>query len=112
MDAVDLYVLDVVADDIEDLDGIMRTLNSDSEIGWHRVRGRYFTRAEIVQSLSRLIREDLVIVALLAPNGTTLADTSPRQLPPGSYDDAWFAMTTRGRVRHSNWHPEPISESE
>lgn len=109
-DTLDLYVLDAVADDIEGLDAILRTLNSDSAGGWRRSRGRPFTREEIVQSLSRLIRADLIRVALLTPNGTTLEDISVGQLPPASYDDAWFSMTQRGRLRHSNWDPEVPAE--
>ena len=35
-DRPELYVLNALADDIEDLSAIMRTLNSDSAIGWHR----------------------------------------------------------------------------
>jgi len=111
-DRPDLYVLDALADDIEDLSAIMRTLNSDSAIGWHRRWGRHFTRAEVVQTLTRLIRDDLARVAVLTADGTALEDLRANQLPPGSYDDAWFAMTPRGRLLHSNWDPEIPTDPE
>lgn len=111
-DTLDLYVLDAVADDIENLEAIIRTLNSDSAIGWHRIWGRHITREEIVQALSRLIRADLVRVALLTADGKSLEDISAGQLPPTNYDDAWFSMTQRGRLRHSNWHPEVPADPE
>lgn len=101
----DLYVLDTVADDIEDLVAIMRSLNSDSAIGWHRTWGRLFTRDEVVQTLSRLVTNDFVQVAVLAPDGKTLENLASRQLPIGDYDDAWFAMTPRGRLVHATWNP-------
>ena len=107
----DLYVLDTLADDIEDLATIMRALNSDTAIGWHRTWGRPFTREEVVQALSRLITNDLVQAAVLTPDGKALENLVSGQLPPGDYDDVWFAMTPRGRLVHSTWEPEPESHS-
>jgi hypothetical protein len=106
----DLYVLDTLADDIEDLITIMRALNSDTAIGWHRVWGRHFTREEVVSALSRLITSDLVQVAVLTSDGTALEKLAAGQLPPGDYSDVWFAMTPRGRLVHANWHPDIPAE--
>ena len=107
----DLYVLDTLADDVEDLSTIMRALNSDTAIGWHHTWGRPFSRDEVVQALSRLITNDLVQVAVLAENGKEVENIAAGQLPPGDYDDVWFAMTPRGRVVHSTWDPEVGSGS-
>jgi len=106
----DLYVLDTLADDIEDLSTIMRSLNSDSVIGWHRAWGRPFARDEVVQALSRLIRKELVQVAVLTSDGKSLENLAPGQLPLGDYDAGWFAITPRGRLVHANWNPETTSE--
>lgn len=111
-DTPDLYVLDTLADDVEELSSILRSLNSDSAIGWHRIWGRHFRREEVVQALSRLIRADSVRVAVLTPDGKSLAEVQPRQIPPASYDDAWFSMTARGRLLHSNWNPGVPTDSE
>lgn len=108
----DLYVLDTLADDVEELSSILRSLNSDSAIGWHRIWGRQFTREEVVQALSRLIKADSVRVAVLTPDGKSLDEVPPRELPPASYDEAWFSMTPRGRLLHSNWNPVVSSDSE
>lgn len=102
----DLYVLDAIADDVEDLATIMRTLNSDTAIGWHRAWGRHFDRIEVVAALSRLIRAGLVRVALLSTDGKELVELPLKGLPPADYDDAWYAMTPAGRLVHTNWHPE------
>jgi len=36
----DLYVMDSLADDTEDLEGILRMLNRDMVLGWHEEWGR------------------------------------------------------------------------
>lgn len=102
----DLYVLDTLADDIEDLATMMCALNSDTSLGWHRLWGRHFTREEIIPALSRLIKGGLVQVASLSVDGKSIESLPAGQLPPGDYDDVWFLMTSRGRLVHSNWDPE------
>jgi hypothetical protein len=102
----DLYVLDTMANDVEDLAAIMRTLNSDTAAGWHRAWGRQFERQEVIASLSRLVTSDLARASMLAPDGKSLVELQAKQLPPGSYDDAWFAMTPHGRMLHANWNPD------
>jgi hypothetical protein len=104
--SADLYVLDSIADDVEDIAAILRMLNSDTAVGWQRTWGRPFGRDEVVEALSRLVTADLARVSLLTSDGKGLVALPPKQLPPGSYDDAWFAITSRGRIVHSNWHPE------
>jgi hypothetical protein len=101
---IDLYVLDSIADDVEDLESILRMLNSDSAIGWHRAPGRHFERQEVVEALSRLVRSDLARVSVL--DGKHLVELKAGQLPPESYDHAWFAITARGRVVHTTWDPQ------
>ncbi len=106
-----MYVLDSLANDIEDLDSILRMLNRDSALGWQQDWGREFIREEIVQALSRLIREDLVQVFVLAPGGKSLEEWPAKSLPPGDYGDVYFGLTSRGRLVHANWHPDVGSEN-
>lgn len=106
----DLYVLDTLANDTEDLEGILRMLNSDNTSGWHRVWGRLFDRESVVQSLIRLIREGSVQAYELDPDGKSLIALEQTFLPTRSFDDAWFGMTAHGRLRHANWEPESASE--
>lgn len=102
----DMYVLDNLADDIESLEDILRMLNSTHVIGWKQRWGRSFERSEVVEALSRLVHDDLVRVSILTSEGKALNELAARQLPPGDYDDVWFAMTPRGRIVHTNWDPE------
>ena len=62
---MDLYVLDSLANDIEDIEAILRMLNSDTVLGWYHEWGRQFTREDIVTALSRLVHDDLVHVMVL-----------------------------------------------
>jgi len=101
----DLYVLDSLANDIEDLEGILRMLNSDTALGWRAEWGREFEREEIVQALTRLTRADLVRTLVLAGDGKSLQELPARALPPESYDSAYFCLTERGRMKHTSWDP-------
>jgi hypothetical protein len=102
----DLYVLDMLADDVEDLATILNSLNSDRAASWRHVWGRNFSRQEVVQALSRLIREGLVRVAVLTTDGKWLEELKERELPPVDYGDVWFSITAHGQLFHQNWHPE------
>ena len=101
----DLYVLDAIADDVEDLATILRVLNSDTAIGWHHTWGRHFERGEVVEALSRLVWAGLARVAVLSADGKELVELPPKELP-ANYDDVWFRITSAGRLVHTNWNPD------
>lgn len=102
----DMFVLDALANDIEDLDGIIRMLNSDTALGWVAEWGRSFRREEVVEALSRLIMRDFVTALILHSDGRSLQKLPAMTLPPLSYDEAYFSMTDRGRLLHSSWEPD------
>ncbi len=101
----DLYVLDALSNDIEDLESILRMLNSDTALGWAKEWGRAFTRGEIVEALTRLIRKAFVRVLVLADDGKSLTDLDPGTLPPNDYAEVYFSLTERGRMVHADWDP-------
>lgn len=102
----DMFVLDALANDIEDLDSILRMLNSDTALGWVAEWGRTFQREELVEALSRLVTRDCVTVLVLNSDGTSLQSLPAMALPPESYNDAYFSMTERGRLLHRSWDPD------
>lgn len=106
----DLYILDALADDTEDLEHVLQVLNGDTALGWHRRWGRPFHREEIVEALVRLIKANQVRAAVLAPDGKWLDELLPTEIPPGDFDDAWFAMTPHGRLVHTNWDPGDLED--
>jgi hypothetical protein len=100
-----LFVLDALVNDIEDLESVLRMLNSDTALGWSIEWGRPFNREEVVEALMRLIRKDLVQVLILAAAKKALEALPLRTLPPGRYDDVYFMLTGKGRLVHKNWEP-------
>ena len=106
----DMYVLDALANDVEDIESILRMLNSETDLGWRAEWGREFNRLDVVSALSRLIRQDFVRVFIHDEEGKALREIANALLPPANYDDAYFGMTERGRVMHSNWDPPTQSE--
>lgn len=101
----DMYVLDTLANDVEDMDSILRMLNSDTDLGWRKEWGRDFKRDDVVAALSRLIRHDFVNVLIPDEQSKSIREIARRAMPPGSYDEAYFGITERGRLAHSNWNP-------
>lgn len=100
-----MFVLDALANDIEDLESILRMLNSDTSLGWSMEWGRPFERAEVVEALSRLVAKDYVQVLVFAGDGKSLDALPAKVLPPGNYETAYFALTEHGRFVHRNWDP-------
>lgn len=100
----DYFILDAMANDIESVDDILRTLNANSELGWTDVWGRPFTREEVVGSLIRLLRRQLVQAYAISGSEAALspldAGTTPEQ-----FGTAYFGLTVRGRIMHENWDP-------
>jgi hypothetical protein len=99
----DMYVLDTLANDVEDMESILRMLNSDTNLGWRREWGRDFTKEDVVAALSRLIHQDFVQVFALDGEGKMIQEIGRRIMPAGTYADAYFGITQRGRLVHSNW---------
>jgi hypothetical protein len=109
-DLPDLYVLDTVADDAKNLETILQVLNGDGGLAWHRRWGRKFAREEIVESIARLIAAEKLRAAVLSMDGRWLEELHAGQLPVGRFEDAWFAITPRGRLVHANWDPGDLSD--
>ncbi|MGE0352247.1 MAG: hypothetical protein AB7Q69_03315 [Gemmatimonadales bacterium] len=103
--SVDMYLLDAIADDIEQFSDVIERLNGDRPTAWWRYRGALFGHDEVVEGLSRLIQNDWARVYLLTPGGDALIELAPRALPPSSYTEAWFKITPRGILAHSAWNP-------
>ncbi len=59
----------------------------------------------MVDALNRLAAKDYVPVLVLAADGKSLELLSAKALPQGSYQDAYFSLTERGRLVHRNWDP-------
>lgn len=99
---LDLYVLDAIADDIEDIESILRMLNNPS-IGWREEWGKDFERPEVVLALSRLVKAGQVLAYGLDGQGKELIEANKQALASTTYDDFWFGPSPAGRIRHQTW---------
>ncbi len=103
---IDFVVLDALANDLEDIEQILHLANHDS-VGWRQLNGgRSYTRDQIIPSLLRLVRDDLVEACSYSESERSLVGIGRGVLPTGALDDVWFVMTPRGRVVHSSWESE------
>ena len=103
---IDFVVLDALANDLEDIEHILHLVNHDT-VGWRELNGgRHYTREQIIPSLLRLVRDDLVEACSYSESERGLVGIGRAVLPTGALDDFWFVMTPRGRVVHSSWEPE------
>ena len=94
---IDLVVLDALANDLEDIEHILHLANHDT-VGWRQLNGaRPYTRDQIIPSLLRLVRDDLVEACTYSESNRSLVGVGRGVLPTGALDDVWFVITARGR---------------
>lgn len=104
-----MIVLDAVADDLEDLEEIRRIVNSATVIGWRHVHPARFTNQELVPALMRSIRLGLVRAYVL-DHGSEEVVPLPLGEAPSLMGEAWFGLTKKGRLIHTNWEPPTSSD--
>src|SRR5689334_11744711 len=94
---LDLYVLDAVADDVEEFGHILERLNSSTGL-WRRSHTVSVSAADLVLALSRHISSGLVEVC--AEAGGALQPLGDSVLPPSAYEGYWYRITPRGLLAH------------
>jgi hypothetical protein len=100
----DMYVLDSIADDIEDIEQILLRLNRSDEYGWLSTWGRPFLEQDVTLALLRLIKKGWARASVLEDGGQHLVMLPPKVVPI-DLRDAWFGITPTGRLVHANWDP-------
>jgi hypothetical protein len=105
--AIDLYVLDALANDIEGFDDILRLLNSP-DIGWViENHGQAFVASEVVAALARTIKAGWVRALVVAPESSALQELDDFALPASPLESCYYMITPRGSIIHSTWEPTP-----
>ena len=56
---IDMFVIDVLRYDIEDLAAVLRMLNNSGPMGWRKFWPHDFTREEVLEALDRLVSRGL-----------------------------------------------------
>ncbi len=102
----DLFLLDVLVDDLEALDDILRRLNGEASNAWWRTRGKRFERQEVVAGLTRLIKRHWVRTYVPEKVGARLVELPDGVMPAGDYSEAWFGITGAGKIIHAAWEQE------
>lgn len=110
--STDMFVLDVVADDIESLGDIVRRLNSSIPSAWRHRAGRPLAREEVVLSLSRLVKHNLLQTYVEDDREPALRALTSCSLPSEAYETAWFGITPQGRIVHGSWEPDNRSSNQ
>jgi hypothetical protein len=102
--AIDLVVLDALADDLESMEQILHGLHHEP-LSWQRAPdGSLYKREDVVTALLRLIRDGLVVGFRVETGG--LVRMGAGVMPPGNLDDYWFGITPPGAMIHANWEPK------
>jgi hypothetical protein len=92
--ALDYLILDAVADDVESVPNIRgRVVSTDPLSG-----------TNLLESLRRLTNDRLVEACVL--KGLELVGVGEGVWPPGTVEDMWFRITSRGTMVHGNWADE------
>lgn len=108
LEEIDYFVLDTLANDIEDLESVLCILNSPSELGWRDQHPDPFTREEVVPSLLRAIRFRTVEACIYSEEEKCLVGAGGGVVPDGNLDDLWFRLTSKGRLVLDSWDPPPL----
>jgi hypothetical protein len=105
---IHFVALDALANDLEDLEGILRILNSPSELGWRDQHPAEFTRDEVVPALLRAIGDGTVEACVYSDSERALVGVGENVVPNGPFDHMWFRLTRRGRMVLDAWKPPPL----
>jgi len=105
---LDLFVLDTLANDIEAFLDVLRLANHP-DAGWQDYLGRALEKAEIEDSLRRLVRSGLVEAG--ADLGSGLTGLGLYQMPEVSPEETLYLMTNAGRERHEAWKRGEVDTS-
>ena len=100
--AIDGFVMDAIAFDADQLDGILAYLN-EPESEWRRSSERRAQRAEVLAALLRLVRSGSVSVWVPNPTGDDFVECGEGVWPDGPMGELYFDLTGRGMVRYLNW---------
>jgi len=105
---IDMFILDSLANDLEDVGSILRILNSASELGWRDQHPEPFTREEVVPALLRAVKRKEIEACVYRPSERALVGAGEGIVPQGSLDEVWFRLTERGRIVLKSWTPPPL----
>lgn len=105
---IDYFVLDALANDLEDVEHIIHILNSPTEFGWRDQHPDPFTEQEVIPSLLRGVSEGNIEACVYSDQQKALIGAGEGVIPTGSLREVWFRLTRRGRMILKSWEPPPL----
>ena len=95
---LEMFVLDAMQDDLEDVESILRYL-----VQWRRHWPHDFTLEEVTSALRTLIERGLVEVYDSVTGGSEVAPVSDPATDEASLREYWFLPTPQGREVWKMW---------
>jgi hypothetical protein len=102
---LEMFVLDSMQDDIEDLASVMRYL-----VAWRSRWPQDFTEDEVIEALASLIRDGLIEVYDELPDRDELSPVESSRTDRASLRRYWFRPTTRGKQIWKEWDAPSLPE--
>jgi hypothetical protein len=104
-----MFVLDVLKYDIEQIGSICNLLNDSGCIGWRDHWPHDFSRSEVVGALFDLYKQRLVEILVDNDASDELIYLSDLDTSVGDSDsitdDMWFKLTADGKKKWDDWEP-------
>ncbi len=108
---IEMFILDVLRHDIEDVFSIVKMLNNTGSIGWRKFWPHDFTVKEVVTAVNALIRDGLVCQLVYDTEcASAVSADSAIEIITGS-EEVWHELTEIGRQIWEQWEP-PIDEAD
>ncbi len=107
---IDYFVLDALANDLEDIEHVLNLLNSPTEFGWRDQHSEPFSREEVIPALLRGIRKGNIEACVYSEEKRALIGAGEGVIPTVPLDDVWFRLSARGRVVLNSWDPPPLPD--
>jgi hypothetical protein len=95
---LEMFVLDAMQDDLEDVGSIMRYL-----VEWRPHWPHDFTEDEVIQALRALIERELVDAYDEAPGSSEVTPVNDPAMDSASLRRYWFMPTAQGREVWKKW---------
>ena len=102
----DMFVIDVLRYDIEDVDAVLRMLNNSGSLGWRKFSSSDFTREEVKAALARLIEAGLVKPLEYDPTERGLVDVQRSVDVIKEGDLLWYKLEDSALDLWNEWKPK------
>ena len=108
---LDMFVIDVLRHDIEDVEAVLRMLNNTGVLGWRKFWPHDFSRDEVLTSLDRLVRSGLVRLLEYEPASRELVDVRRAVDVCEQADLLWFKLEQAALDLWNKWQsPKELEE--